>query len=76
MFSVRRSSGFAIRYRKCSTDKTWGFVIPTIKNFYNLIPSFSTFLQKDVFLYFSHSLAEYITGLISFPSSHPSSVRG
>ena len=28
MFSVRRSSGFAIRYRKCSTDKTWGFVIP------------------------------------------------
>ena len=76
MFSVRRSSGFAIRYRKCSTDKTWGFAIPTIKNFYNLIPSFSTFLQKDVFLYFSHSLAEYITGLISFPSSHPSSVRG
>lgn len=46
MFSVRRPSGFAIRYRKCSTDKTWGFVIPTIKNFYNLIPSFSTFLQK------------------------------
>ena len=36
------------------------------------MPSLSTFLQKAVFLYFCHSLAEYITGLISFPKFHPS----
>ena len=34
MFSVRRPSGFAIRYRKCSTDKTWGFAIPLSETIY------------------------------------------
>ena len=40
------------------------------------MPSFSTFLQKAVFLYFCHSLEEYIAGFTPFPESYSNMING